>query len=234
MSGGQPPRGQQAPPHRGALHAREPNAIHRALRVLEVVAAHGTGVTAKEVSDALDYPSATTYRLLNLLVQDRYLVRTPDLKGFALGSKVSEIAMWVEPRRTTQAVRDLLAELRTQLRAGVHLLRIDSGRVSMWDPDPMFPPPHLEKRLSAVTYTALELLLAPNRAVGHGSIDSDGLSHAVDSVSDLPSVAAPIRDEHGRIVASLLLIATAPRVAPGQREALMLRDYAERLTPLIA
>lgn len=234
MTGPQPGHGHTPPSSRASLHAREPKAIQRALRVLEVVASHGVGVTAKEVSRALDYPSATTYRILNLLVQDGYLVRMPDLKGFALGRKVTELAVFVEPRRTPQVVRDLLTEMRTQLRAGVHLLRIDYGRVSIWDTDPVFPPPQARKRPTEATYTALGLLLAPNGATGGGSVDSDGLAHAVDADSGLPSVAAPIRDDCGSIVACLLLLAAASTVAPGPREALMLRDYAQRLTPLLA
>jgi len=45
------------------------------LSVLEEVARCGTGVTAREVNDNLLLPRATIYRLLNLLVQDEYLVR---------------------------------------------------------------------------------------------------------------------------------------------------------------
>ncbi|AUZ88426.1 helix-turn-helix domain-containing protein [Arthrobacter sp. TmT3-37] len=70
------------------LRARQPKAVRSALAVLEEVARCGPGVTGLEVSRNLGLPKATTYRLLNLLVEDEYLVRLPDLSGFALGRKV--------------------------------------------------------------------------------------------------------------------------------------------------
>ena len=68
---------------------RQPQAVRSALAVLEEVARAGAGVNAKEVAEALGLPPATTYRLLNLLVGEEYLVRLPDLHGFALGAKVA-------------------------------------------------------------------------------------------------------------------------------------------------
>ena len=50
-------------------------------------------VTAKEISAALKLPQATTYRLLNLLVGEEYLVRLPDLRGFALGRRAARLAL---------------------------------------------------------------------------------------------------------------------------------------------
>ncbi|HKS47065.1 MAG TPA: helix-turn-helix domain-containing protein, partial [Amycolatopsis sp.] len=74
-------------PDSAALSGRQPKAVRNALAVLEEVVAAGPGVTAKEISAALKLPPATTYRLLNLLVAKGYLVRLPDLRGFALGRR---------------------------------------------------------------------------------------------------------------------------------------------------
>ena len=71
------------------LSGRQPRAVRSALAVLEEVVAAGPGVTAKEISAALKLPQATTYRLLNLLVGEEYLVRLPDLRGFALGRRAA-------------------------------------------------------------------------------------------------------------------------------------------------
>lgn len=49
-------------------------------------------MTAQQVSADLGPPQATAYRLLNLLVQDEYLVRLSDPSGFALGRKVALLA----------------------------------------------------------------------------------------------------------------------------------------------
>ncbi|WP_279580892.1 helix-turn-helix domain-containing protein [Fodinicola feengrottensis] len=65
------------------LPGRQPRALRNTLAIIEEVVAAGPGVTAKEISAALKLPPATTYRLLNLLVGEEYLVRLPDLRGFA-------------------------------------------------------------------------------------------------------------------------------------------------------
>jgi hypothetical protein len=63
------------------------------------------------MSENLGFPRATTYRLLNPLVQEEYLVRLPDLSGFALGLKVVQLAGVSIPLRPPQVVCDLLAGL---------------------------------------------------------------------------------------------------------------------------
>ncbi|MEU9245319.1 helix-turn-helix domain-containing protein [Streptomyces sp. NPDC048385] len=197
-----------SPPRTADLRAREPKAIHRALRVLEAVAEIGPGATAKEVSQALEYPTATTYRLLNLLVQDGYLVRMPDLRGFALGRKVTALAGYVEAARVPTAVRALLEELRGQIRAGIHLIRIYGGRLTFVDTDDVFPPPALD---------AVRILR------------TEDLTALVHEATDLPSLVAPILDHSGQTAACLLLVGR-PSPPPGDREARILSEYAERLT----
>jgi len=71
------------------LRARQPQAVRNAFAVLEEVARCGAGVTGTQVARNLRMPKATAYRLLNMLVEDEYLVRVPDLSGFALGRKVA-------------------------------------------------------------------------------------------------------------------------------------------------
>src|SRR3546814_9880928 len=46
------------------------------------------GLTTRQLVAVLDMSRATFYRLLKHLVAQEYLVRTPDLTGFALGSRV--------------------------------------------------------------------------------------------------------------------------------------------------
>ncbi|MFC7657698.1 helix-turn-helix domain-containing protein [Pseudonocardia benzenivorans] len=95
------------------LSGRQPRAVRSALAVLEEVVAAGPGVTAKEISAALRLPQATTYRLLNLLVGEEYLVRLPDLKGFALGRRAARLALpvTVAPPTAARAVVDHLRGL---------------------------------------------------------------------------------------------------------------------------
>jgi len=55
------------------LSGRQPRAVRNALSVLQQVARAGPGVTAKEISAGLRLAPATTYRLLNVLVEEEYL-----------------------------------------------------------------------------------------------------------------------------------------------------------------
>ncbi|WP_019812792.1 IclR family transcriptional regulator [Saccharomonospora saliphila] len=63
----------------------------RALRVLEIVASEGDGVTAKAVARRAGFTLSTTYHLLNTLVHDGYLVRLGHGRGFGLGYKLGPL-----------------------------------------------------------------------------------------------------------------------------------------------
>lgn len=76
---------------RGFL-ARQPSAVDSAFAVLEEVARQGAGVTARMLVESLPLSKATVYRILKHLVEQEYLVRTPDLSGFALGQRVLDLA----------------------------------------------------------------------------------------------------------------------------------------------
>ncbi|GAA1549584.1 helix-turn-helix domain-containing protein [Nocardioides humi] len=85
--------GRAVTPFRG----REPGALDSAFSILEEVARSGAGVSAREIAENLGLPRATAYRLLKHLVQQEYLVRSPDLSGFALGQRVRDLAIAVGP-----------------------------------------------------------------------------------------------------------------------------------------
>lgn len=156
------------------LSGRQPKAVQSALAMLECVARLGAGVTAKEVAESLGMPPATVYRLLNLLVGEEYLVRLPDLSGFALGRKVAGLAGAIAPVRVPTAVREVLADLRREVRAGVHLILYTATtlRVADMDPDlPLQDPALVERHPHATAAGRLLLaeqpewrdLLAPSR-----------------------------------------------------------------------
>lgn len=121
------------------LSGRQPKAVQSALTVLEVVAQRGAGVTAKEIARASGIPSATTYRLLNILVAEGYLVRMPDLHGFALGQKLSGLLRGAAPPTVCHAARMTLAELRGSIRFGVHLVLFGATSIRLADSDPDHP-----------------------------------------------------------------------------------------------
>ncbi|MET9216932.1 MULTISPECIES: IclR family transcriptional regulator [unclassified Nocardia] len=112
----------------------EPRAVQKALALLEAVARLGSGATAKEIATQTGIAPATAYRLLNLLVADGYLVRIEDLSGFALGRRTRELAgAAAEPAADHHRV---LAELRAQVRFGIHLAAFTGRRIRMIDRDP--------------------------------------------------------------------------------------------------
>jgi len=232
--------------------ARQPKAIHSALAVLEEVARCGTGVTAKEVSDNLEMPRATTYRLLNLLVQDEYLVRMPDLRGFALGNKVVELADRVIPVRPPLAARDILRELREQTRGAIHLVRYDRNRLTFVDADPDFPVSYASRLVRQLETSALgRLLLAELDATDtfeHREAAQHGLTHAEsmhirsdgyvmhESTIDPTRgcIALAIRDEQGRLVAGLGFTGPVEKIRDPGLTLHALQTTTARLAPLLA
>jgi DNA-binding IclR family transcriptional regulator len=75
-----------------SFDGRQPTAVNSALAILGVVAASAPGITAREIQERVELPRATVYRILNHLVAEEYLVRSPDLRGFALGVRMQEFS----------------------------------------------------------------------------------------------------------------------------------------------
>ncbi|WP_028265550.1 IclR family transcriptional regulator [Arthrobacter sp. MA-N2] len=117
----------------------KPSTASNPLRILEVVAQFGTGTTAKEITDALQMPQATAYRMLNSLVADEYLARTSDLRGFALGHAISGLITAATPPTVTTAARAVIAEFRHGNRFAVHLIMFRNASLRIADEDPDYP-----------------------------------------------------------------------------------------------
>ena len=230
-----------APRSGPTLTARQPRAIQAALTVLEAVAEIGAGATAREISAVLGLPRATTYRLLNLLVQDEYLVRTPDLSGFALGAKVVHLATAAAPVRMPRAARDVLASARAEVRGGVHVVLYAEGRVAIADADPDFP-------LSDATRLAREperfalgrLLLVEHGVTGAfaGAAASDLASWGVTrQIGELSAgygcLAVPIRDATGVLAGAVGFSGPRHRVEEPGGVISILAPVAQRLSPLL-
>ncbi|WP_448808368.1 IclR family transcriptional regulator [Agromyces bauzanensis] len=227
------------------LAARQPRAIHSAFTVLEEVARCGPGVTAREISANLAMPRATAYRLLNLLVQEEYLVRLGDLSGFALGRKVAELAHLMAPARPPQAVRDVVSSLRAQVRGGVHLAGYSGSTLRIIDEDPDFGLSDPARLVRDLEVSAMgRLLLAesadPARAAARGwgfVADTRARGFAMQTGAFDPArgcLAVPIRDGDGRLVAALSLCAATELVEHPGRLLGELRDGALRLGPLLS
>lgn len=237
----------------GDLSARQPRAIHSALTLLEAVAELGAGATAREISDALGLPKATTYRLVNLLVQDGFLVRTPDLSGFALGAKVVHLASVAAPVRLPAAARDLLAAARERVRGGVHVVLYPEGRVSLVDPDPDFPfsdPVRLAREPARFALGRLLIVEGAETSGGGGNQASGGEQAGGEAIADLRRfgvtrqigelvpgfgcLAMPIRDAAGALTGALGFSGPAHRVVEPSGVIRLLEPTAARLGPLLS
>ncbi|MFC9842873.1 helix-turn-helix domain-containing protein [Streptomyces sp. NPDC060223] len=202
------------------LSGRQPRAVRNALSVLQQVAQAGPGVTAKEISARLRLAPATTYRLLNVLVEEEYLVRMPDLRGFALGRRVSSLAPpRPVPPEVPAAAHAVVARLRDRVRFGVHLAGLTDGRVHLTDPDPDHPPADngLLRELARIR-------------------DDDGA--VVRRFALGPHQACLVRPVHsaanGRLAAALAVCGTAGRIeAPDDVLIHHLNGSAEELTLLV-
>jgi DNA-binding IclR family transcriptional regulator len=230
------------------------------LRILEIVARFGTGTTAKEITDALRMPPATAYRLLNALVGDEYLVRTSDLRGFALGHAISDLVTAATPPTVPTAARTVIEEFRQGNRFAVHLFMFRSASLRVADEDPDYP-----------LHSVFELLRYPHTSAAGKLM----LAELGDSVFPLPggqlvklteqtitdnarldeqlaeirrtckasdisefesgsaSLALPVRMPDGSAAGALCLTGPAERFAAISEHADAARELASRLSPLL-
>lgn len=104
--------------------------------MLEAVAYLGAGATAKQIAAHTQVPPATAYRMLNYLVADGFLARTPDLSGFALGRRTSELAYAATGADQTRTVAQVLDSMRSETRHGLYVASFRGGALKIVDTDP--------------------------------------------------------------------------------------------------
>ncbi|HWJ68103.1 MAG TPA: helix-turn-helix domain-containing protein [Nocardioides sp.] len=210
-----------------SIGGRQPKAIQNALAVLEAVALSGSGVTAKQIAARLSMPPATVYRILNLLVAEEYLVRLPELSGFALGRRVDVFVDAALTPTIVQSARDLLEELRMSVRVGIHLCSCRSGVVRILDADPDFPPPLTEPELNErLARTALGDLMAGGR--------EQRTTHRVaDVATDSESVAVGIYNRDGDLHAALWMLGSPGGIAVVRERLTTIARRADDLDPLL-
>ncbi len=98
------------------------SSVLRALRVVETVAAAGDGVTAKAIARRLATPLPTIYRVLGTLVDEGYLVRLHDVRGYGLGYRLADLHRSLTEQVTPpSSVRMILHEVRGAAGAATYL-----------------------------------------------------------------------------------------------------------------
>lgn len=239
---------------------RQPGAVRKALGMLEAVAQLGPGTSAKEIARFADVAPATAYRMLNLLVADGYLVRVPDLSGFALGRRITELAQpaggaAANVETVAAATRDVVDELRSRTRFGVHVASFARGRLRLVDQDPdheLVGAGQLSRALHANALGKVMLAHHPQhrpeqelrRLTEHTIVDPGRLDDELRGVVrsgyayerqetrlGRAALAVPIRDAGAFVVGGLYLQGSDERVRPEDHALVrFVVDGAARLT----
>jgi DNA-binding IclR family transcriptional regulator len=223
--------------------------------MLEAVAHLGPGTSARQIADFVSVPRATAYRMLNLLVADGYLVRVPDLSGFALGRRTAELAYAAGGSAPSLSVHEVAEEMRRHTRFGLHIASFADGRLRFVDQDPDHDAVGFDALTRFPHANALgKLLLAhhPGRTAGaalpavteHTIRDQGVLDRELhdvlvtgyayedqESLVGRAALAVPIRDETARVVGGLYLHGATRRITPADNVLLRFAlDGASRLT----
>ncbi|OUM44705.1 IclR family transcriptional regulator [Arthrobacter sedimenti] len=237
-----------------------PSTASNSLRILETVARLGTGTTAKEISDALQMAPATVYRMVNALVGDEYLVRTADLRGFALGHAISGLIAAATPPNISTAARSEIEKFRTGNRFPVHLILIQNASLKIADDDPDYP---LQMKFEVMRYphasAAGKLMLAhldesarpflkgplaevtrhtiTNRSVLEKQLVEIRVAGQATEINELEEgsscLALPVNLPNGPVQAALCLSGPSERFSAICERAEAARVTATRLAPLI-
>ena len=85
------PDAEKTPPRDGGVQS-----VHRALAVVEVVAAEGGHLTIGEIATATGLPLPTTHRLLRTLVSRGYMRQMPN-RRYALGFRLVPLGAGSSP-----------------------------------------------------------------------------------------------------------------------------------------
>lgn len=171
------------------------SSVHRALQVLEVVAAAGDGISAKAVARRLEYNLSTTYHLLHSLVSDGYLVRLDASRGFGLGPKLPALHdRLVAQLPVPRGLGGILGEVHGTAGAGAMYaaFRDDDVVVVGHDDCAEHPVPVISRWRGALHATAVgKLWLAESEEPARRAIlDRDGLpAHAYRTMTDRADLA---------------------------------------------
>ncbi len=201
-----------------------------ALAIIEEVAATGPGITALDLTHRLRMSRSSAYRLLAVLVDSEYLVRTPDLGGFALGRRIDRLVGI--PSTPADRLREAVDAVRAEARFGIHLVLhrplapAPQPALELFDIDPDFP------------------LSDPARVIAEPDCSAIGRMIAADARGERPAfstqrgilvpghgcLALPIRGADDSLIAVLAASAPAHRVADPDALMAFLTPHARAVT----
>jgi IclR family KDG regulon transcriptional repressor len=104
--------------------------VAKALDILEVVCSSGSALDLRQVSDELDLPSPTVYRLLQTLVKHGYVRQESSTRKYSAGLKVFELSQSViAGLQFTEIAREPLRRLANETQKTIHLAVLDRAEV---------------------------------------------------------------------------------------------------------
>ena len=226
--------------------------LDRGLRILDEIAAGRT--TLADISESLGVHKSTVLRLL-VTLQQHHFVHRADAHHYRLGRRLFDLASFaIESRDVASLARPAMDRLRESTGGAVHLatheegeavvVAVAAGRAPQARPLRVGEVLALDAPATAVLAAALpeaqvETLLG--QAVRRSELDGvreagfavGRADHRDDPRSDLATVAAPVRDSTGAVVAAMALTLPSSRAptrtaAPGTPRLLEACDEVSR------
>lgn len=109
-------------------------AAGRALRILELVAAHGRAMALSEITDVLKVPKGTAHRLCSQLVSMGFLARDVQERSYGIGRSLRSLALNTFNHRSVQSLRHhILVELVKQVGETCNFTTLDGAEVVYLD-----------------------------------------------------------------------------------------------------
>lgn len=107
-------------------------AVQYALRVLESVDTHRTGVTAEQLAREIGLPLSYLAQVLSMLHREHYLGFLPG-GGYVVGESLVLLGAANRDLALAEKLKSILTELRDEVGAAVYFSRYDDGEVNVID-----------------------------------------------------------------------------------------------------
>lgn len=222
----------------------------RALTILELFSQPNRALTFTQVAEILGYPRSSLHGLLRTLTERGWLRLDPGSRRFSLGLRAWEAGRAYQPATNMcRAAKPVVEQLRDTLDTTVHLAVLDDG-----DAVHVLHSGDETRRIGAHRASCGRVLLAHlDRAQVErqlaGRVDAPhDLHEHLDEVRDRGfaegdgdlaegerTIAVPLRDRTGAVVAALAVTAPVERLEGAGREQALnaLREAADRLAPAL-
>jgi DNA-binding IclR family transcriptional regulator len=225
----------------------------RALTILELFSGRDKGLTFTDVAEELGYPRSSLHGLLRTLTARGWLRLDARTRRYSLGLRSWEVGNAYRPAaELARSAAPVLDRLDALFDGSLRVAVLDDGDTV----DVATRTGRAGLRTAALATSAGKVLLAEldrtqrDRLVSAAVADVDGLYGALDEVrrrgwgsdeddaehaNGLRTVAVPVRDRSGTVVAALEAAAPPRDLAPDRREEVLrtLRSGAEQISAML-